>query len=119
MDTLSDYVSDGNGLIFIGGENSFDRGGYKGTLLETLLPIKIGAGEEQNKSDINIVIAIDISQGTEDYVAVEKALALSVVDSLSEKNNVGAVAFSSQAYQIAEIKPLKEHKKKRKEKIAR
>ncbi len=82
---LSDYVSDGNGLVFIGGEKSFDRGGYKGTLIETLLPIKIGAGEEQNKSDINIVIVIDISQGTEDYIAVEKALALSVVDSLSEK----------------------------------
>lgn len=119
MDMLSDYVSDGNGLLFIGGENSFDRGGYKGTLLETLLPIKIGAGEEQNKSDINIVIVIDISQGTEDYVAVEKALALSVIDSLSEKNNAGAVAFNTQAYQIAEIKPLKEHKKELKEKISR
>ncbi|MBI1936352.1 VWA domain-containing protein [Candidatus Woesearchaeota archaeon] len=119
MDELSEYVSDGNGLLFIGGENSFDRGGYKGTLLETLLPVKIGASEEQNKSDINVVIVIDISHGTEDYVAVEKALALSVVDSLSEKNNVGAVAFSSQAYQIAEIKPLKEHKKELKEKISR
>ncbi len=119
MDMLADYVSDGNGLLFIGGESSFERGAYKGTLLETLLPIKIGAGEEQNKSDINVVIVIDISQGTEDYVAVEKALALSVVDSLSEKNNVGAVAFSSDAYQIAEIKPLKESKKELKEKISR
>ncbi len=119
IDMLSDYVSDGNGIIFLGGENSFDRGGYKGTLVETLLPIKIGAGEEQNKSDINVVIVIDISHGTEDYVAVEKALALSVVDSLSEKNNVGAVAFNTQAYQIAEIKPLKEHKKELKEKISR
>ncbi|MBI2653795.1 VWA domain-containing protein [Candidatus Woesearchaeota archaeon] len=122
MDSLSDYVSDGNGLIFIGGEQSFDRGGYKGTLLETLLPVKIGAGEEQNKSDINIVIVIDISHGTEDYIAVEKALALSVVDSLSEKNNVGAVAFGHtpcQAWTIAEIKPLKEHKKELKDKISR
>ncbi len=119
MDALSDYVSDGNGLIFIGGENSFERGGYKGTLLETLLPIKIGASEEQNKSDINIVVVIDISHGTEDYVAVEKALALSVIDSLSEKNNVGAVAFNTQAYQIAEIKPLKENKKELREKISR
>lgn len=119
MDMLTDYVSDGNGLLFIGGENSFERGAYKGTLLETLLPIKIGAGEEQNKSDINVVIVIDISHGTEDYVAVEKALALSVIDSLSEKNNVGAVAFSSDAYQIAEIKPLKENKKELKEKISR
>ena len=122
IDGLSDYVSDGNGVIFIGGENSFERGGYKGTLLETLLPIKIGAGEEQNKSDINIVIVIDISHGTEDYINVEKALALSVVDSLSEKNSVGAVAFGHspcQAFSIAEIKPLKEHKKELKDKISR
>lgn len=115
VNMLSDYVSDGNGVIFIGGENSFDRGGYKGTLLETLLPIKIGASEEQNKSDINIVIAIDISQGTEEYIAYEKALALGVVDSLSEKNNVGAVAFNTQAYSItSDIRPLKELKKGRK-----
>src|SRR3989338_4163123 len=119
IDSLSDYVSDGNGVMFVGGESSFDRGGYKGTMLETLLPVKIGVSEEQNKSDINVVIVIDISQGTEDYVAVEKALALSVVDSLSEKNNVGAVAFNTQAYQIAEIKPLREHKKELKEKISR
>ncbi|MAG91599.1 hypothetical protein CMO83_02905 [Candidatus Woesearchaeota archaeon] len=119
VDRLSDYVSDGSGLIFIGGENSFERGGYKGTLLETLLPIKIGAGEEQNKSDINVVIVIDISSGTADHISVEKALALSVVDSLSEKNNVGAVAFSSQAFQIAEIQPLAQNKKELKEKISR
>jgi len=123
MDLLSDYVSDGNGIIFIGGENSFDRGSYKGTLLETLLPIKIGAGEEQNKSDINIVIVIDISHGTEDYIAVEKALALSVVDSLSEKNNVGALAFGHTPCQgfdlVPGIKPLKEIKKELKDKISR
>src|SRR3989338_8048697 len=119
VNMLSDYVSDGNGLLFVGGESSFDRGGYKGTLLETLLPIKIGASEEQNKSDINVVVVIDISHGTEDYVAVEKALALSVIDSLSEKNNVGAVAFNTQPYQIAEIKPLKENKKELREKISR
>ena len=123
MDALSDYVSDGNGLIFVGGENSFDRGAYKGTLLETLLPVKIGASEEQNKSDINVVIVIDISQGTEDYIAVEKALALSVVDSLSEKNNIGAVAFGyapCTAFAISEgIKPLKEIKKDLKDRISK
>ena len=122
-DALSDYVSDGNGLIFIGGESSFDRGAYKGTLLETLLPIKIGASEEQNKSDINVVLVIDISQGTEDYIAVEKALALSVVDSLSEKNNVGAVAFGYSpctAFAITEgVKPLKEIKKELKDRISK
>ncbi len=126
MDMLSDYVSEGNGLLFIGGESSFDRGGYKGTLLETLLPVKIGAGEEQNKSDISIVVVIDISSSTEDSIAVEKALALSVIDSLSEKNNVGAVAFGNaftgrcQAFDIVQgTHPLKEIKKELKDKISR
>ncbi len=127
MDMLSDYVSNGNGMIFIGGENSFERGGYKGTLLETLLPIKIGASEEQNKSNINVIIVIDISSSTEDGIAVEKALALSVVDSLSEKNNVGAVAFGNghtekcQAFDILpspKLMPLKDIKKELKDKIS-
>ncbi len=127
VNRLSEYVSDGNGLIFIGGENSFDRGNYKGTLLETLLPIKIGASEEQNKSDINVVIVIDISSSTSDSIAVEKALAISIVDSLSEKNNVGAVAFGNghttacQAFDIMPggMKPLKEIKKDLKDRISR
>jgi len=119
MDMLSNYVSDGNGLIFVGGESSFEGGGYKGTLLETLLPIKIGASEEQDKSDINIVVVIDRSQGTEDYISYEKALALSVLDSLSEKNNVGVSFFGGapcQSYTASingveiGVKPLKENK---------
>ena len=45
-----------------------------------------------------------------------------MIDSLSEKNNVGAVAFGyspCQAFVISEIKPLKEIKKELKEKISR
>ena len=120
IDLLSDYVSDGNGLVFIGGENSFERGGYKGTIIETLLPIKIGASEEQNKSDINIAMVIDRSSGTQDYIAVEKALAISVLESLSQKNNVGVVFFGGAPCHADEgslngvplgVKPLKENKK--------
>ena len=127
MDILSDYVSNGNGVIFIGGENSFESGGYKGTLLETLLPIKIGASEDQNKSNINIVVVIDISSSTSDSIAVEKALAISVVDSLSEKNSIGAIAFGNghtercQAFDLlpGALKPLKEVKNELTEKIKR
>ncbi|MEK6891999.1 MAG: VWA domain-containing protein, partial [Nanoarchaeota archaeon] len=127
IDGLSSYVSDGNGLIFLGGEHSFDRGGYKGTLLETLLPVKIGASEESNKSDINIALVIDISSSTSESIGLEKALAISVVDSLSEKNNIGAVAFGNghtercQAFDILPggLKPLKEVKKELKDRISR
>ncbi|MBI2651383.1 VWA domain-containing protein [Candidatus Woesearchaeota archaeon] len=109
--SLSKYVSDGNGLFVIGGQNSYDRGSYKGTLIETLLPVKTGTGEESEKSDVNIVIVIDISQGTANYVSIEKAQAVSIIESLDKKNNVGVVAFNTVPYKVADIKPLSVHKK--------
>jgi uncharacterized membrane protein len=119
MSSLSDYVSDGNGLFVIGGENSYDRGAYKGTFIETLLPIKTGAGEESEKSDVYIVIVIDISHGTAEYVNIEKAQAVSIIDSLDKKNNVGVIAFNTVPYKVADIKPLSEHKEEVVDKISR
>tara|TARA_Y100000310_G_C20696939_1_gene826369 strand:+ start:3544 stop:5838 length:2295 start_codon:yes stop_codon:yes gene_type:complete len=122
FDKLNDFVINGDGLVFIGGENSYESGNYKGTIIETLLPVNIGAGEEENKSDSNIAIVLDISSGTADYIAVEKALAISVIESLDEKNNVGVVAFGfhpCSAFKVADIQPLKEHKKELIEKISR
>ncbi len=119
MDALSDYVSDGNGLFVIGGQNSYDQGGYKKSLIETLLPVKIGAGEESEKSDVYIVIVIDISSGTAEYVNIEKAQAVSIINSLNEKNNVGVIAFNTVPYKVSDIKTLKENKKEVIDKISR
>lgn len=119
VDSLSSYVSDGNGLFVIGGQSSYDRGSYKGSYIETLLPVKIGAGEESEKSDVNIVIVIDISHGTADYVNIEKAQAVSIIDSLDNKNNVGVIAFSTVPYKVADIEPLGDNKKEVVDKISR
>ncbi len=119
VDALTSYVADGNGLVVVGGQNSYERGGYKSSLIETLLPVRTGVGEESEKSDVNIVIVIDISHGTEDYVDVEKALAISVLDSLAKDNNVGVVAFNDVAYEVGRIKPLKEHYDTLKDKISK
>jgi len=119
VEKLSDYVSDGNGLFVIGGENSYDRGSYKGNLIETLLPIKIGAGEESEKSDVHVIIVIDISHGTADYVDVEKAQAVSIIHSLDEKNNVGVIAFNTIPYKVADVEALKDNKKDLIDKVSR
>ena len=117
--SLSNYVSDGNGLFVVGGQSSYDRGSYKGSLIETLMPVKVGAGEESEKSDVYIVIVIDISHGTEGYVNVEKAQAVSIISSLDKKNNVGVIAFNTLPYKVADIKPLSEHKKEVIDKVSR
>jgi len=119
VELLSDYVSDGNGLFVIGGQSSYDRGDYKASLIETLLPVKVGAGEEAEKSDVHIVIVIDISHGTADYVNVEKAQAVSIMHSLDKKNNVGVIAFNTVPYRVSDIKPLSEHKDELIDKVSR
>lgn len=129
-DELSDYVSDGNGLFVIGGQNSYDRGGYKGTLFETLLPAKTGAGEESEKSDVQIVVIIDVSGTTgkvynvntgqyeiRDYDEVIKAQAASVIGSLDEKNNAGVIVVGTRnptgtVVTLSEIESLKGNKDK-------
>ena len=119
FEDLNEFIDDGNGLIVIGGPQAYESGGYKGTLLETLLPVKMGAGEESNKSGVNIVLVLDISAASAEEVPYEKAFALSILDSLNEKNSVGAVAFNSNAYQIEPILSLKQHKDQLRDKISK
>jgi len=113
VNVLADFVSEGNGLYVIGGGNSFDSGNYKGSRIEQLLPVYISQAGKK-RGEINIVIVIDKSAstghrfGNNFKVDVEKALAISIIKSLSLVNNVGVVAFDSNSYLISGIKPMME-----------
>lgn len=105
VDRLSEFVSDGNGLFVIGGDDSFDRGGYKESSFETLLPVFVGAPSKE-EGDVNIVLVLDISgstgaaMGDDKAVDVEKAQALSILSDLKPANKVGVVAFNAKAFVI-------------------
>lgn len=136
LDPLTSYIIDGNGLIVIGGEHSFDGGKYKNALIESILPVSIGKGERK-RGNSNIVAVIDIS-GTagETYELVDgklqrttgreqkglslsKALAMSVLEGLSQTNKVGAIAFATEAYKVEDIAPLYQNKKVLLDKVSR
>ncbi len=142
----------GAGLVVVGGFNSFDRGGYGGTQLEALLPVKTGKAK-RSLGDNNIVFIIQVSGSTSgkrielnadgtqrevvDTVAtidVIKAQAVSAINSLNLKNNVGVVAFGiktggdvTSAQQalgdsvviISDVKPLYSNKQDLTDKIPR
>jgi len=129
IDLLENYVEDdGNGLVVIGGQNSYDRGAYKeAKLIEPLLPVKIGAGEESEKSDVHVVIVVDVAgsagkvyrpDGTIEYREtgkIIKALAASVIHSLDDKLNVGVVVIGTPTKPfvgvVSDIITLKDNKK--------
>ncbi|MBW3018908.1 VWA domain-containing protein [Candidatus Woesearchaeota archaeon] len=107
-DRLNDYVADGNGLIVVGGENSYESGGYKGSMFETLLPVKIGT-QEKSEGDVVIAIVIDISgssgapfgrfKSTADF---SKAASVGIARGLRPETRLAVVAFNDKAYLISE-----------------
>jgi len=124
VSALSDFVIEGNGLFVVGGYNSFDNGGYKGSSFESILPVQLGAGKPF-KGESNIVIVIDISGSfTETGVSVtglstSKSLAYDVIDNINEKNSVGVVAFDQWPYLVSKLEPLYVSKGQTLDKIAR
>ncbi|MBU0536031.1 MAG: VWA domain-containing protein, partial [Nanoarchaeota archaeon] len=114
---IVDFVLNGSGLIVYGGPNSYDKGGYRNSLFETILPVntKTSEPEEAIKEKINVIIAIDISDSTGGYfgaeggdlkVDVEKSLAISILDFIKEDSQVGVVAFNSDGYMVWPLSPV-------------
>ncbi|MBS3131282.1 VWA domain-containing protein [Candidatus Woesearchaeota archaeon] len=134
---IEKFVNEGNGLLVIGGQSSYDRGNYKagGALFPQLLPVRIGAGEESDDSDVQIVVAMDVSGTTtkvydsdgnaifRDYDQVIKALGVSVLDSLDKKNNVGGIVIGTPTSpfvgKVADIRKLEDHKSELVDKFSR
>jgi predicted secreted protein len=106
-DKLTDFVADGNGLVAIGGENSYAKGNYKNSIFESILPVFVGAPGKK-EGEVNIIIVIDVSGSTgaafgdDKTVDVEKALTLGVLSDLSLHDRLGIVAFNTQAYLVSE-----------------
>jgi hypothetical protein len=115
FDVLTDYIGDGNGMVVIGGKNSFDRGGYKGSVFESMLPVVVGTGTEEARKDVNIVILIDISGTSADLASagsrytkadVEKALVLDLLNDLKSNDKVAVIAFHTKQITVSPLSTL-------------
>jgi len=146
VERLANYLIDkeggyyGNGLFVIGGFDSFDRGDYKNSLLESYLPVYVGKAARKRGSS-NIAMAIDFSGSSGDRYEVvrdpktgritelrkvksdiqdiEKALAVSIIKSLGPDNSVGVTGFHTQSFIVESLQPLFLVKEQLIDKIAR
>jgi Mg-chelatase subunit ChlD len=99
MQALDNYVqSIGGGLIMAGGEDSFGSGGYQGTRIEQIMPVRFDAEKERNQPNVALVLVIDRSgsmQGQKLEAAKESARVTAEV--LEGDDQIGVVAFDSEA----------------------
>jgi hypothetical protein len=124
---LQVYVRDlGKGLVMIGGPDSYGAGGYTKTPLEETLPVDMGVRDRQKQPDVALVVVIDKSgsmdachcnsfdggmgggtqiSGTR-KVDIGKEAILRAAAAMSERDELGVVAFDEQAHWVVETKPL-------------
>lgn len=60
---LKYYVEHGGGLLVLGGDSAFGNGGYAGTPLEALLPVKCAAGPDLKKAGEDAVLRVTGKDG--------------------------------------------------------
>ena len=113
---LTNYVAEGNGLVVIGGKNSYDFGGYKNSLLEAMLPVQVGVSDKTEEGKLNIVVVLDISGSTgasvngEKKVDIEKSLAIDILKDIRVNDKVGVIAFNTKSYVVSPLGPLSDKK---------
>ena len=92
----------GGGLAAIGGPHSFGVGGYAGTPLEAVLPVKMDVRQTATLPTVAIVLVIDTSGSMEAFgteLAKEelaKEVAASVIDHLGEHDLIGVITFDQE-----------------------
>ncbi len=116
LEDLTGFLIEGGGILFIGGRNSFDRGDYEETLLESLLPVTVGTGRIIDPLKHNIVIVLDVSDSFSDFaykkgteksgLDLGKGMAIGMIENFRDDIGIGIVAFASIGQIVADIEDL-------------
>ena len=109
---IDSYVRDlGGGLLVVGGREALGAGGWKGSTLEKILPVKLDVADDLIVPTVAVVLVLD-SSGSMRYKvmgssrsqqAIANDSAASAVEVLDEKDLVGVVAFSNSAKSVVPI----------------
>lgn len=111
---LDSFVRElGGGLVMVGGYDSFGAGGWKGTAVEPILPVKLDLPERAVVPEVAVAFVLD-SSGSMSASAggsvknkqqiANEAAALAVL-TLDEKDLVSVIRFSSDASVVVPLGP--------------
>lgn len=102
----------GRGLCVLGGDSSYALGGYRGTVLEELLPVRIDVRQKLRMPALSLVICIDKSGSMTDgqfgstRIEVAKEAAMSAVEALTERDNIGVIGFDDAAKWVVPLQSV-------------
>lgn len=102
----------GRGLTVIGGDSSYALGGYRGSLLEEMLPVTIDVRGKLDLPSLALMLVIDksgsMTEGMFGTTRLElaKEAAMRACEVLTENDQVGVIAFDDAAKWVVPLRPV-------------
>ena len=100
MTHIESYVRDlGKGLVIIGGDRAFGRGGYHDTPLERVSPLEMTP--QQKKESLALILVVDASGSMANYIGPDQKIQLALegvrasIQALDDEDRVGVIAFAA------------------------
>jgi Mg-chelatase subunit ChlD len=109
VSALESYVKNSaGGLLVTAGENSLAPGGYKDTVLENILPVKMELSDKDKRKDTAMIMVVDRSGSMSDgqygvsKLELAKEAMVRSVETLDEGDSVGVLAFDDEYEWVVE-----------------
>ena len=100
MEHIESHVRDlGKGLVVIGGDRAFGRGGYHNTPLEWVSPLEMTP--RQKKESLALILVVDASGSMANYIGPDQKIQLALegvrasIHALDDEDRVGVIAFAA------------------------
>jgi Ca-activated chloride channel family protein len=107
LDRLDNYVSKGGSLVMVGGEESLGLGGYKGTPVETVLPVTLTPPQkDERRTALMLVIDKSGSMRRENRLLYAKAATRAVVRNLKDTDLLGIIGFDQDPFVVVPLEYL-------------
>jgi Ca-activated chloride channel homolog len=103
--SIEKHVSNGNGFMMLGSEWSFAPGGYRGTPIETILPVQFKDPPKQEEKNRAIVLVIDKSGSMreDNRILYAQEAAKAVARQLKDNDLLGVVGFDVDPFVVVPL----------------
>ncbi len=104
-DVIERYVRDlGGGFLMAGGENSFGLGGWQGTRIERMLPVRMDSERRRDQPSLAIALVIDKSGSMNGQkMELAKDAAIATAEMLGAEDYISVVGFDSQPTRVVRM----------------
>lgn len=104
MQAIRTYLEEGGAFMMAGGERSFGLGGYRGSALESLLPVRLDTERRRDQPSVALMLVIDKSgsmNGEKMELAKEAARATSEL--LGAEDYLGVIGFDAEPTRVVRL----------------